>query len=72
MAGTKTPKGSKGIKAVQEFWTALMSDPAAEMKDRLKASENLAKSLEMFSPKGEDAPPESDVSVTVHYKEDAS
>ena len=59
----------KAKRTVQQFWTELMGNESADMKDRLKASEFLAKSFELFGQKPSDEA-ESDVSVTVRYGED--
>ena len=61
----------KAKQTVQKFWTELMGNEDADMKDRLKASEFLAKSFELFGQKPSEES-ESDVSVTVHYREEES
>jgi len=65
----KKTRVRSAARTVQRFWTELMVNESADMKDRLKASEFLAKSFELFDKKGEETQPESDVSVTVQYKE---
>ncbi len=73
MAEKKTRR--LGARTVQSFWAALMENDSADMKDRLKASEFLAKSMDLFlSPtdknhsSGETAA--DDVEITVNYGED--
>ena len=46
-----SPERNKRIKSVdeiQEFWAGVVDDPNASMQDKLRASENIAKSRGMF------------------------
>lgn len=35
---------------IYEFWTSVLRDESAEIKDRIKISELLAKAMDLFSP----------------------
>lgn len=71
MAEKKTPSKRTKAKetAVQRFWTELMDNEEADMKDRLKASEFLAKSFELFDKKPAESS-DGDVAVQVRYGEE--
>ena len=46
-------KKIKSVEAIQEWWSETMDDETVEMKDRIKCSENLAKSQGAFIEKVE-------------------
>lgn len=46
-------KEIKSVEEIQEWWSATMDDDAVEMKDRIRCSENLAKSQGAFIEKVE-------------------
>ncbi len=72
MAEKKTRR-RLAARTVQKFWAKLMENDTADMKDRLKASEFLAKSMDLFEHSTERSQTNgevSDVEVTVSYKEE--
>ncbi len=75
MAEKKTRR--LGARTVQSFWASLMENDGADMKDRLKASEFLAKSMDLFQPPTDKSRDSGDVAtddveITVNYGEDKS
>ena len=63
--------GREGKDQVLEFWSGVMRDGEQEMKDRIKASENLAKALSLFDAPDAAAEP-SELRVKVNYGTDDS
>ena len=69
MEKKNTRRQAAASRTVKRFWNDLMTNEDAEMKDRLKASEYLAKAFDLFKEKPEEIP-SSDVAVTIRYEED--